>query len=300
MMVWLLVIIIAYLFFSLSSLADKFVLAGPVKAKSYTFYIGLLNIFAIFFIPFTSFSLPGFTALPWIILESIVYVLGIYFMFSAVEKFEVSSVTSAIGSLQPIFIFILMFIFWGAQAIDKVEILAFALLLIGGYLISQEKNTKITKEHLKIIFLSALMFSLDYIFSKMVFLNQPFLQGLIWMRLFSFILILCMLFSDKTRKEIFKKKNVASKKNNLVFFFGQLFGGTAVFLQSFAISLAPIVFLPVVNALRGIQYVFLFIIILFLSFFYPKILKEKISKKIVIQKIISILLIIAGLALLTL
>lgn len=298
MIYWLLIAILAYLFFSLSSFGDKFVLDGSPNPKSYTFYIGFLNIFAILFIPFINFSWPSFNVLPWIILEAVVNILALYSLFYAVEKFEVSSVMSAVGSLQPIFIFVLTFIFWGLQPISKVEILAFALLIFGGYLISLEKNAKITRKHFKIVLLPAILFSFDYIFSKFVFLNQPFLQGLIWMRIFSFIFILTFLFSKTARKEIFRKKNFTNKKIKIVFFFGQIFGALATILQSFAISLAPIVFLPLVNALRGIQYVFLFVITLFLSLFYPKILKERISKQILVKKITAMIVIVFGLAIL--
>jgi len=37
---------------------------------------------------------------------------------------------------------------------------------------------------------------------------------------------------------------------------------------------------------------------LFVSIFYPKILKEDLSKKIIFQKIISIIIVVAGLAIL--
>ena len=69
-------------------------------------------------------------------------------------------------------------------------------------------------------------------------------------------------------------------------------------MQAFAISLAPVAFLAIVNSMRGIQYIFLFIITLFISYFYPKILEEEISRKIFFQKIISIILIAVGLIIL--
>jgi hypothetical protein len=72
----------------------------------------------------------------------------------------------------------------------------------------------------------------------------------------------------------------------------------ANFLQSFAISLSPVAFLAIVNSLRGIQYIFIFLITLFFSVFFPRILKEEISKSIIIQKSISIGFIVVGLALL--
>ena len=143
-----------------------------------------------------------------------------------------------------------------------------------------------------------MMFSLDYVFSKFVFLDLPFLLGIIWIRIFVFLFALVFLITKNSRKEIFSKQMISNKKTQGAFLYAQACGGAANFLQSFAISLAPIAFLATVNSLRGIQYVFLFLATLFLSFLFPKILKEKISKKIIYQKIISIILIVIGLAIL--
>jgi hypothetical protein len=115
-----------------------------------------------------------------------------------------------------------------------------------------------------------------------------------------FLFALIFLLSKANRKDIFKKQNILNKKTGTIFVFTHLSGGTANILQSLAISLAPIAFLPIVNSLRGVQYAILFLLTLLLSFFFPKILKEDISKKIIIQKSISIILIVIGLAILVL
>ncbi len=295
---WLLIIILAYLFFSLSSFGDKLILNGPLNPKLYTFYVGFLGGLVVFLIPFITFSLPSNIALVWIILEAIVFILGVYFIFSALEKFEVSKVIPTVGVLQPVLIFILTWIFFGPQIIKGIHFLAFLILLLGGFFISMEKTFKISAEYLKLTILASLMFSLDHIFLKLVFLNQPFLQGLIWTRLFIVLFVLIFLFGKEFRKQIFVKKVVLNKKTAGLFLFTQSAGGIAVFLQSFAISLVPITYLSIVNALKGIQYVFLFLITLFFSFLFPKILKEEISKKIIIQKTIAISFIIFGLVLL--
>jgi hypothetical protein len=172
------------------------------------------------------------------------------------------------------------------------------LLIIGGIIISAEKNLKKTEGYLKITLLASLLFSFEYIFSKMVYLQQPFLQGLILMRVCIALFALLLLLPKNNRKEIFNKKIVQNKKTEAFFVFAQFSGGVANFLQAFAVSLAPIAFLPIVNSLRGVQYVFLFFITLFLSVFFPKILKEEISRKVIFRKIISIILILTGLAIL--
>lgn len=300
---WLLMAILAYLFFGFSSLGDKLVLGGDKEKapnpKSYTFYVGVFGLLSIILIiPFIKFTLPSSIGLFWIMLDAVSRILGWYAMYVAVRKFDVSRVIATIGATQPIFIFILAWIFWGPQIMSGAEMLAFALLFIGSVIISIEKNIKLTLDYLKLTIFSSLMFSLEYIFAKSVFQNQTFLLGAVWIQIFIFLFVLVFLLSKKSRQEIFSKKIIIDKKNQLIFLATQVFGGVGNFLQSFAISLAPVVFLATVNSLRGIQYAFLFIVALLLSYFFPKVLHEELTRKIIFQKTFSILLIIIGLIIL--
>ena len=303
---WLLAAVSAYILFGLSSLGDKLVLAGDaqktsrkdVQPKAYTFYVGLSSIVAVLLIPFVKPNFPGTTGLLWIIADAIVHILGLYTMYVAVKKYDVSRVIATIGATQPIFIFILTWFFWGPQPLSFAYILAFIILFLGSAIISIEKNIELTGDYLKLTIISSIMFSFDYIFAKFVFLNQSFLPGIIWIEMFIFLFVLFFLFSKSARAEIFSKQAVQNKKTQLIFLSTQLCGGAGNFMQAFAISLAPVAFLAIVNSMRGIQYIFLFIITLFISYFYPKILEEEISRKIFFQKIISIILIAVGLIIL--
>lgn len=299
---WLLIAILAYLFFGIGSFGDKLVLAGKTRGalhpKAYTFYVGLFGVVTLFLIPFANFGLPSSTGLFWIILDALVRILGIYTMFVALEKYDVSRVMATIGATQPIFIFVLTWVFWGPQAITGMDILAFILLLVGSFIISIKKSTKATESYLFITLISSVMFSLDYIFAKFVFLNQPFLQGIIWISIFIFLFVLLLVIRKKSRKEIFVQQAVSNGKTKFSFLLAQGGGGIANLLQSFAISLAPVGFLAIINSLRGVQYVFLFVITLLASLFYPKILKEELSLGIIIQKVVSIIFIVTGLAIL--
>lgn len=300
MIAWLFVIILAYFFFSLASLGDKLVLNRRADPVVYTFYVGFFSILLALIIPFINFGWPAREAVIWIILEAAVNILGLYLMYRAVNKFEVSKVITTIGATQPVFIFALTWIFWGPQTMATKIILAFIVLLLGSIIISVERNINLTADYLKITILASLMFSLDYVFSKFVFSSMTFWQGFIWMRMFIFLFSLLFLITAKNRKAIFTKQTITDKKTGLLFALTQMSGGGANMLQSFAIFLAPVAFLPIINSLRGIQYVFLFLLTLFFSVFLPKILKEEISKPVVIRKIFSIILIAIGLALLVL
>jgi len=298
MVSWLLVIILAYLFFALSAFGDKVILSGPPNPKAYTFYVGLLNGLVVLVIPFVGLQIPSQTMLCWIILDSIIFIIGLYFGYLAIENFEVSKVATTIGATQPIFIFFISWLFWGYQQLSVANFIAFLLLFIGSVIISFEKKPQLTVKFLRMAILASLMFSLDYVLSKFIFSNISFVQGFIWVRIFIFLFILVFLFSKKNRKEIFKKKNTNNKKLRKIFFATQTCGGIATILQSFAISLAPIAFLPIVNSLRGMQYIFLFLIVLFVSYFFPKILKESVSRPILLRKAFSIFLIVLGLIIL--
>lgn len=299
MLFWLPIIILAYLFFSLASFGDKLILSGRANPKSYIFYVGMLNIWVIFLVPFAGkFNAYTAAGIMWAALTAFVAILGLYTMFIALEKFEASRVMPTIGAIQPILILILTGIFWGFRTITSINFSAFILLFIGSIAISTEKKITLTLSYLALTILSSLMFSFAYIFSKFVFLNQSFFQGLILISIFIFLFALMFLFDKELRSQIFSKKPALDKKTGIIFLFTQSAGGIANVLQSFAISLAPVSYLAVVNSLRGVQYVFLFLITLFFSFFFPKILKESISQKIIIQKVISILFIVSGLALL--
>ncbi len=299
MIYWLLVTIFAYLFFGVASLCDKLVLAGKPKPGSYTFYVGVFGFFvALAILPFSGLNFPSGLGILWIVVDAIVHILGLYAMYLALERFEVSRVMPTIGAAQPLFVLILAWIFWGPQVMKPLDVLAFFILFVACVIISLEKTPKLTGSFLKITLFSSLMFSLDYVFLKLVFSSQPFLQGIVWIQLFIFLFAMVFLFSKKSRKEIFSRDVVLNKKTDIRFLGAQASGGAGNFLQSLAISLVPVEFLAIVNSLRGIQYAFLFFMTLLISIFIPKILKEELSKKIIFQKVIAIALIVAGLAIL--
>lgn len=297
-MSWLLVIILAYLSFSLASLGDKLVLNRAKNPKLYAFYVGFLSLLVLSAVPFVGIRFPDVASFLWIFLSSGSFIFGLYVLYNAVEKFEVSRVVPIVGALQPIFILFLSFMLLEFGMITASNMLAFAVLLLAGIIISFEKKLKVTKKLLELSLFASLLIALSFVFIKLVFLHQSFFHGIIWIGIFNFLFALVFLFDAGVRSEIFVKKSAFDKKTLLLVIITQSAGGLAGLLQNFAIFLAPVSNLAILNALRGIQYMFLFVITLFFSFFYPKILKEEISRKIIIQKSVVIIMIVFGLAIL--
>ncbi len=300
-MLWLVVAISAYFLFALVALGDKYLLAGPPNPKSYSFYVGTLGILVLVLIPFVGFSIPETSQVLLGLLAGAVFIFALFGLYTALENFEVSKIVPAIGGLLPLFTFGLVYLFSGGEGIlSSWKILAFILLLAGSVLIVFEKGKSITSKSLRISVLTALLFAIAFILTKFVYLSQPFWSGFIWMRIGGFLAAICFIFTKEVKSEIFERKFTFQKKTGTIFLFNQGIGSGAFILQNWAIALVPLGFLAFINALEGTKYLFLLIFTILLALKFPKILKEEISRKILFQKILAILLIGGGLALLVL
>lgn len=301
-MSWLIVAILSYFLFSIVSITDKFLLAGPPKPKIYTFYAGTLGSLIVVLIPFVHFYIPDFATVILALLAGAIFVFSLLALYTGLENHEASRIISAIGGLTPIFVFLLTFFFSKEKTmLSASEILAFACLALGSFLIARQSSSRISKGSLLISSITALFLALYFFLAKYVYLALPFWHGLIWMKIGSLIAASFFIFSKEVRNEIFRKKHKKrsfDKKTGTLFLINQGFGAAAAILQNWAIALAGMAYVSIVIALQGVQYLFVLIIALLLSWKFPEILKEKSNKKIIMQKTFAILLIAAGLAIL--
>jgi len=296
-MLWLIVTISAYFLSAIVALFDKYLLKGPIPGpKIYSFYVGILGIFSLVLIPL-GFIIPPPPQIFLSILAGALYIFSLSVFLKAVKLFEVSRVVPSVGAMTPFFVLGLTFLS-AKQILSFYQFLAFFFLLFGGFLINWEKEKKINLNCLWLSLIAAFLFSLAFFFSKFVYLAQPFWSGFIWMRIGGFLGALFFLFSKEVKEELFKKRISFSPRIGGILILGQLIGGSGFILQNFAIKLVPLNLFAFVNALEGTKYTFLLIFTIFLSLKFPQILKEEITRKIIFQKIVAILFIGGGLALL--
>src|SRR3989344_1861581 len=108
-----------------------------------------------------------------------------------------------------------------------------------------------------------------------------------------FLLVsLILLVPKKSRQYIFNTPKETSTGNKYLYYGARVSGGVAGLLQNYAISIGSV---TIVNAMQVTQYAFLLILTLFLSRYFPSVLKEKASGPILLQKILAIVLISCGL-----
>ena len=303
---WVFIAVISYFILAIVNLVDKFIIEKILpSAKTYTFLVGVLGLIVLIIAPWF-LMWPGIYLFTLNIFIGMLLPLALILLYTSLRLGDASKIIILIGGSVPIFTILLSFLLLG-ERFTNTQYMAFFYLIFGTLIISyfptaHELWTKIliwfgfeNKKRFKSIIISltsALIFSLFFVGSKYLFNNQEFLSSFMWIRLGSFLAVLLFLLSKKSRKEIFKNIKKLKGKNKLIFLSNQGLAAVGFFLQNYAIFLGSV---ALVNALQGVQYVFLLFLASLFTIFYPKVIKEKISKFIIIQKIAAIILISFGL-----
>lgn len=293
---WLVIVTIGYLLNAISSVVNKSLLNKDIpNPVVYTFYICILGLAVFALAPF-GLAWIGFNMFIISLIAGILFTGALLSMFTALLNDEVSRVIPLIGGLQPIFVFWLAFFFLGERLLNN-QVIAFVLVLLGGLLITIRWQ-KASRQQVKLFFLSllsALLFALSFVLSKYIFDSTDFISGFIWTRVGSFLGAVVLLLWAVNRKAIFGNVKTAGRTVGLIFILGQVAGALSFIMINWAMAMGSV---TLVNALQGLQYVFLFIIVLLLAKRYPEWLKENTRGLVLVQKIIAILLISGGLYLL--
>jgi len=297
-MSWLIITLIAYLLNAIAAVIDKTMLKKNVLSPiSYVFSIAMLGAVLILFVLPFGFTVPNLFILIISLIAGAVFTWGLILLFQALQKDEATRTSAMIGGLVPIFVFILAW-YVLEEKLTSNQYLAFIFLIVGIFLMALDFQERIIRKTLWIALPASVLFAVSHVLTKFVYINTDFLSGFVWTRLGAFISILVLLISAKNRaiiKRDFKKnKNQPSKAKSTTFrfLFGQACGGGGAILIQYAIFLGSV---TLVNALQGAQYGFVFILAALATLFLPKLIKETISREIIFQKILAILIIGIGL-----
>lgn len=295
-MIFIWIAILAYFLFAVNGVVDKFLLSRTVKhPAAYAFYIGITGPLTWLLVPFgLEFLSPSNLFIA--IVGGACFIFALYFLYAAIQQTSISRILPLEGGLVPIFTLLLSYTLLG-EHLTSSQLQAFAFLVAGGVLVMLEKDSK--GWHASALFggtLAAFLFALSLVLTKYTFDLSNFVSGLVWTRLGFLIVSLGMLIPRASRRYILQTPRRASKGNIILYYGSRLSGGLAGLLQNYAISIGSV---TIVNALQGTQHAILLLLTLFLSKYFPKILKEKATKLILLQKSAAIALIAAGLILLT-
>lgn len=310
---WLIVALFSYFLLALANLVDKFLVEKILgSARAYTFIVCVMGSLVFLIAPWFLFW-PGWLLLIFNLFLGALFLLAILLLYASLRRGEASQVLILIGGSTPIFSIPLSYWLLG-DSFSQRQLFAVLLLVIGLLIIAflpktkenfwqkifskLSLNQKQTRLSIFLAILSGFVYALFFVGTKIAYQDQEFLSAFLWMRLGSAFFALFILLSARARKEIkelFKKKP-NRRENQALVISNQTLGALGFVLQNYAIYLGPV---AIVNALQGVQYVWIVILGTLTSLFAPKILKEDISKGVLVRKILAVLIISISLYLLT-
>jgi len=293
-MSYILIALISHLITGVANVIDKVVVEKYLKAASiYAFWVSALMSVSVVLIPF-GVTMPGFQTVLLSLIFGAFFNAGFFFMNAGLLKGETSRVITAIGGSLPIFTLMLSYLFLG-EVLKSNQYLAFVILVLGIILMSYNKTQKVQKNgSLKFALLSSFFYAASFVGAKYIFSIIPFVSGFFWMRMGGVICAPLILLIPKWRGEIIEDLKQPAKEQReakSLALLNQIIGATGFIFLSVAISRGSA---TIVNAMQGVQYGFIFIATALLGNKIPQ-LKESLTKRVVIQKIIAILLIVTGL-----
>lgn len=299
---WLPIVLIAYFVLAISALVDKFLVSKVfTHAMIYVMWVSFLSLGAFLLIPgYPSLGLPAVSWIGWgwfwiSLLTGAIFTGALWLMYTALQRGEASRVIPFIGGAVPIIIFLISLIF-ELETFSQTKILAFALLITGSILITimPNKRRKIARFRGMLTSTAAsLAFAIFFLLTRFIFDAHNFVDGLVWPRVGTLVVLIVLLFFHHNRELLIRKFRKLSPKLRFGIISNQGLAAIGFLGQQYAIDLGGS--LSLITALQGIQYAFILIFAAIATWKFPKMIEEKISKKIIIQKVLALGLIIIGL-----
>lgn len=299
-MVWILFATLAHVANGLVFIVDKSLLGTKSsigRPIQYALYSAALAGFVVVLAPFAHMQFGSFL-ITWSLIAGLVHIIALYVFFSAMRVGEPSRVVPIAGSVVPLFTVLFAVLFLGEFFTVK-QGLGIALLIIGGGLLSVyiRDNRKMSPRMVLLPILAGVLFAAYFAIAKYIYdhVAGQFL-GIFLVTRFAESLIAIIGILIIVRPSLRTKRPPKAKVSRLIlpiFISNKVLAAGAFMLQQYAISLGSV---SVVNALQGVQYVFVFMLAVVISTHVPKLFKEELKKEMLIQKIIGIVLVSFGIA----
>lgn len=284
---WQIFALIAALCWTSVAILDKFVLGHEIKDPELATVVAGSAIFITFFaisLAFGKILLP-LNVIIISIIGGIGYALAIWLYYKAIKKEELSR-SLAWLSLIPLFVLVYEYFYLGV-VLSSSKYLGIFLIVAGAIMISVKKISLKGKLNIAVLFaiLSAFFYSVRNVAIKHATLQTDFWSLLFWIGVGGAIVSLVLL--------IFHHPHIIRKARRGIehLIINGFLSAIAVVFFTIAATLGPI---SLVSAMIEIEPLLVFIIATFISITHPGIIKEKITLRILLQKLIAISIIIAG------
>ncbi|HEX7456695.1 MAG TPA: EamA family transporter [Candidatus Nanoarchaeia archaeon] len=250
-------------------------------------------ILAILIIIFNGLRWIGPAPVVLVMLAGAIQLPAVFAFFQAISKEEVSRVIPLFQFTPPL-VLLLSFLFLGETLTPKYYA-AFLLILLGGFLISIQKVEKILRlrEAFWWMIFSSLIYAVQAVALKSLYTKYSFWDLTVYLGFGEFLPTLVIVaVLAKSRNRFIKSLSSLKSIGWMLLVSAVVLVNIASLSGLWAIATGPV---SLVSVMRGFQSLFTLIFAVFLSIWFPKILKEELGKGVLGIKLTAILLMGIGL-----
>lgn len=273
---WILLAVGAQFLNAFVALVDKHIVSDEKTLPRpfvYAFYTCLISgawivVYFIGFLPFVSSTLhiptfanvvkPTLEVVALSFLSAYTFFTALVAMFSALRDHDASDVVPVIGSVSALASFGMGYYFF-STTLSNNFILGITLLSVGTFLVSRLRFPFKTA---MVALYSGIFFALHYITLKGLFASTSFDNGFFWSRIAFVFFALTLLMIPNYFEKIKEQTKTTSKATAILVIVNKVLAGVSTILILKATDLGDV---AVVQALGGLQFVFILILGIFFS-----------------------------------
>ena len=270
MPIWIFLAIVAQFFNAIVSLVDKYIVSSKhilPQPFVYAFYVCLLSggaiaVYALGTMPMSigSISFPNIHNVHFPTLEVVglsmlaayTFFYALVSLFNALQQSDASDVVPVVGALTAIGSYALAYLFLGTK-LSPNFLLGVLLLALGTALVSHFRFSWVGA--LSSVY-AGVFFALHYVVMKGLFNLTSFDDGFFWSRMGFVVFALSLLLIPKYGSRIWTQTKATGTRAGTLVLANKIIAGLASVLVLRAIELGDV---SVVQALGGLQYIFIFI-----------------------------------------
>jgi uncharacterized membrane protein len=280
---WFLIACAGYGVLAVVLLLDKVIVSqSRVRPLAYTAYSTLPSLLAFAVLPFGAGLLAGWDWW-WAIFSGIAFGLSLLFLFLSLRGNETSHIGPFGGAVAAMAIGGLSAAALG-ESLSPSEWAGGGMLVAASFLLSFEKTRTGSGRVSGYVFaiVAALFGAASIVSAKYLYELYPFLTVLMWTKSTPIIVGILCLLSPSVRGELFgrrpkeKIKTFERRHRTALVVADKMLGGLGVVLIQYAIAVGSA---TLVGAMVGVQYIVLFLMIVVLTRFAPRVFREYITPR---------------------
>ena len=288
---WLALAVVAQMFSALTVFIDKYVLVSKQGFKhptAFAFYTAMLSGVVLILVPFGVVSLPSNELAFLSLASAMFYITSLIFLYRTLQEISVTEtipITAAAGAITT---GILAMIFL-QHDLPFVLIPAFLLLVVGTFFIY---CFCFSWRYLAMAMASGVLVGASTFCVKVAFSFADFWTALFW-TLFANVIVALLLLAPTRFYAIQDGFQTSSSGVKWLALLSKALGGLAFFLTFIAISIGSV---SIVNALGGLQLVFLLLFVPLFMHRLPDVFRSELLPGTIVLKVVGTLCIVLGLA----